>query len=480
MFPDPAFDMPFPAYQQRGSFVIPEVPPVVEPDDAPLICLPAINQYWLPFVMGALDQLRNPSSWIVADDDAMYDTLARVSKLREMIGIGVPCVSYEIRFDGGTCQLQQSADGGTTWTEVDGWGDFAACLPPQTQVRMVDTCELQQSGDGGATWDAVPGWDDNFGPCVQDNVPIVGLPPNPNDQSPGQLACSIASYLANQVILEAMSAGVTAITDDLTLLSFANSLLTIIPEFVLVKLGVDAVSILYGAISEGTLSDYEDAIADGSLWLNVSCAIYNAIRTDGMVTPGNFAAIITAVGDISYAHSSVITAIVAYLSSLGPVGLAQLSQRAGLEVGADCTSCGWCYVFDFTIDDGGWSSYAGLSTYTPGVGWTQVPSGTGGVNCDITKDFGSSVEITNYVMDYCTSVFSGGADRSLQLNLAGAGVAFHELSDSAGCAQQGFNPNVTADNATIGMNSNTSATTIVIQKVELQGSGVNPFGSDNC
>jgi len=88
---DPAWDMPRVNWQQQGSFEIPEIPPTYEPDAEPLVCLPPINRYWLPYVMGALDQLRNPSSWLVADDDAMYTTLARVSKLRELSLIHISC-----------------------------------------------------------------------------------------------------------------------------------------------------------------------------------------------------------------------------------------------------------------------------------------------------------------------------------------------------------------------------------------------------
>src|ERR1700727_1110286 len=158
---DTAWDMPKSNWVQQGSLVIPEIHPATEPDAEPLVCPPAINRYWMPYVLGALDQLRNPSSWLVADDDAMYDTLSRVSKLKEMLGVGVTCVSFAIRFDATTCQLQQSWDGGATWTEVDGWSDFNDCLPPQTLIDFDSGCTLNQSLDGGMTYDPVPGWLDN-------------------------------------------------------------------------------------------------------------------------------------------------------------------------------------------------------------------------------------------------------------------------------------------------------------------------------
>lgn len=374
---DDAWDMPKVNWVQQGSFVIPEIPPSTEPDAEPLVCLPAINQYWMPYVMGALDQLRNSSSWLVADDDAMYVTLARVSKLREMIGVRAVCMSYLIRFDGESCQLQQSTDGGTTWTEVDGWADFAACQPPQTQLQFTDGCELQESFNGGTAWEVVPGWVAHFGACVQDNVPIIGLPPNPGDQTPDQLACSIAEYLANNIILEGLQAATTAITDDLSLLAMADSILTIIPEFILVRAFVDGVSIVYTAVQEGTLSDFETALTDTTLWAEVTCAIYAAILADGYVTPGNCAAISANIHAIGYTPSDVQDAIDSYVSAIGCEGLAQLSQRAGLVVGATCV-CGtgpWCssWSVDFTdICNGEWTTpypngYALVTTCGGGV-----------------------------------------------------------------------------------------------------------------
>lgn len=360
MFTDEAWDMPKVNWMPQGSFEPGEIPPTEDPDSGDMVQLPCVNRHWLPFIQGCLDQLRNPSTWIVADDDAMNAVLYKVARLKQMFGEWSTCVSFDIRFDPGSCQLQKTLDGGATWAEVDGWSSWLFCVPPQTLLEFDSGCTLSESLDGGETYSPVPGWIENFSECVQEYVPIVGLPPNPGGQDHDAFACSIASYLANEVILNAMQAGVTAITDDLSLLSFGANLLTLIPEFILVKLGYDAVEIIYTAIAEGTLSDYEDAVSDGTLWNEVTCAIYSAIVSAGYVTPGNFSAIVSNVSGISYTHADVITAIVDYLNSLGAVGLAQLSQRAGLLVGAscDCASGPWCTWWqpgELNMCDGDWT-----------------------------------------------------------------------------------------------------------------------------
>lgn len=373
---DPAWDMPLVNWRQQGSFSQ-AIPPIGSgPLDTPLVCLPPINQDWLPVVMGCLDQLCNPSTWSTADDTALNLALEAAQSLKQAFGVRAVCpVPFELQMSG--CSLQYSTDGGATFTTVTGWTDFLDdCIPPQTLLSFDSGCTLSESLDGGTTYNPVSGWIENFSECVQEYTPIIGLPPNPGDQDPDQLACSIATYLAENVIVNAMSAAVTVVQDNLTLLSLSLSILDFIPEFVIVRAGVDAIAGIYGYVSEGTLTDYEDAISDGTLLVDITCAIYSAIVGDGYVTPTNFSSILANIGAISYSHSDVLTAIVGYLTALGPTELAQLSQVAGLESGADCSGCAstWCRTYDFTISAYafGWSGENG-GFYAPGIGWASTP-----------------------------------------------------------------------------------------------------------
>jgi hypothetical protein len=168
-----------------------------------------------------------------------------------------------------------------------------------------------------------------------------------------------------------MGKAVTAVQDDLELISLAVSIGSLIPEFVLVRLGVDAIATIYGYVSEGTLSDYEDALTNAPLLSDLICAIYGCIATDGYVTSTNFSCICSSVGAITSAPSDVITAIVGFLTSLGATGTAQVSQVAGLETGANCTACGaWCYHWSFAGSAAEWAATAG----NPGNGsWESGP-----------------------------------------------------------------------------------------------------------
>jgi len=64
----------------RGSFAEPVLPPSTGSADSPTICL-SLNSEWLPYVLGALQQLCLPTTWVVADDTALWDILGRVQDL---------------------------------------------------------------------------------------------------------------------------------------------------------------------------------------------------------------------------------------------------------------------------------------------------------------------------------------------------------------------------------------------------------------
>lgn len=484
---DPAWDMPKVNWRQQGSFEEAITPLEDGPADGPLVCLPPINQHWLPLVLGCLDQLCNPSTWLAADDASLNTALEQAQSLKQMFGVRVECVSYKVRFDPSTCQLQESEDGGTTWSEIGGWGDFDTCLPPQTLISYDSGCVLSESLDGGATYTPVPGWIDNFSQCVQRYTPIIGLPPNPGDQAPDQLACSIATYLAEQVIVAAMGKAVTAISDDLTLLQFGLDVVNIIPEFVLVTLAADAFSAIYVAVQEGTLSDFEDALTDSTLLTSVKCAIYSSIVPDGYVTPENFAEVIAGIGDISYPHADVIAAIVAYLNALGPTGLAQLSQVAGLEQGADCSSCsdGWCASWDFTESDGGWTALDQGSgpeaLWVTGIGWTQIIPTTGGVQCRIISPSGLTAEnVVGMSAVIEANDGRGSADRLFFLTDAGIGVGTSPQLDGTGTYTAFWAPNLTGDQMWVYLNSPNSTDTLIIRKATIRGTGSSPWPANPC
>jgi hypothetical protein len=388
----------------RTSFAERVPVPGVDWAATPTVCV-SFSAAWQPYILGALMQLCHPAAWLAPNDAALQDTLTAANELVEAFGIATgECGQLQLRVN--DCQLQSSTDGGTTWNEVDGWADYqslclplvsmkvgdgcqlafsvdggttwqgvanwgdyqANCLPKQVQVRFTDACGLETSADGGATWSAVPGWADNIPTCFSGwltaagGVVIPTDPPNPGNLSADNEACNIATWLAGGILKQAMTQATNSVAGSIAKLDFLAGLGALVPgvDLVLDLFAFAAVG-MYNAIAGGTLGDYQTAEADSTLWANLTCAIYGAIKTDGYVTAGNYSAVVDAIGNVSYAHADVITAVKNYASGLGLQGFRQL-QQSGVSVDSDC-SCGTadhCYEFDFTTGQQGWTLHYGV------------------------------------------------------------------------------------------------------------------------
>lgn len=440
--------MPLVNWQQQGSFEIPELPPTTEPDEGPFVCLPPINRFWLPYVMGALDQLRNPSAWLVADDAAMYTTLARVTKLREMLGVGTPCMNYQLRFNG--CILQYSTDFGSTWTAVDGWDGFCS--------------------------------------CAKDCTFPIGVPPVPPGGPTGdQLACNIADYLAVQIVQLAIQKQLANFSADNTLFGIANELALVMAGvgFVWTAAFVEGAYIIWQAINAGTEADFSAAVSDPTLWDQIRCCIYSAIVAEGLVTSSNFAAITTCICAISYTHAEVITAICSFITALGYHGLAELQQAAGTNANADCSFCsgGWCWVWEAGgINTPAWSVpswYSSSPTPPFAVASGAMESVTQGTN-----------EIL-YVQQNFSSTYISSAEAIYYIpnGIGTAGGAAFNRPDGSGWSlpnATGFNHATQAINETLtgfGFQVDSQGvghSRLLLTKLVLRGPGTSPFGGSNC
>lgn len=170
-------------------------------------------------------------------------------------------------------------------------------------------------------------------------MPCNTTPPVLPGHTTAETACNVAGYLANAVIRESIQKAIDAINENLTVLGWGQLIIGLIPGAgLIINTLIKALNDLYQAMVSGTLSHYQDAINDPTLFGRIACAIYGCISSDGGVTQGNFSCVVTAVGAVSYTHSDVITAIVDYLNNLGADGLAAM-QSSGALADYDCSGC---------------------------------------------------------------------------------------------------------------------------------------------
>jgi len=79
---------PTPNWQQQGSFVEPVPIPASHPGDSPLVTV-QINAGWIPYVLGGVWQLAQPTTWIDTGGSAITDVLHDVQDLMSLFG-GAP------------------------------------------------------------------------------------------------------------------------------------------------------------------------------------------------------------------------------------------------------------------------------------------------------------------------------------------------------------------------------------------------------
>jgi hypothetical protein len=335
---------------------------------------------WLPYVVGALNQLVQPGAWLTSDPTVLEQQLVWATRIIEMFGTASGCPMVEVRLTS-ECVLQVSNDSGSTWVDATDWAaNFGTCVQahvtlPVFSVRLSD-CVLQESSDGGSTWTDVLGWD-GFCVCVQNCESPIGIPPvPPGGPSGDQLTCNLAWYLVNEVLILAIQKQIANVAADNILFNVAHEIaLTLVGVgFVWTEVFISAVQIIYNAVQGELLTDMEAAITDVNLLHDLQCCIYSNIRATGQVSEANFPGILSCISAITYSEADVLGVFHDFIEAIGWRGLAALGQPAGSVVNQDCTDClvpahDWCRDFDFTVSNYTWNTSEGRGDYIPGYGF---------------------------------------------------------------------------------------------------------------
>jgi hypothetical protein len=447
--------MPTENWLQQGSFLEAIPAPTGDPDTGTLYQLPCISQEYIPILLGALDQLRNPSTWDPTLTSAqLAQALDRVDQLRSLFSnaVNVPC-----------CNVQ---------------------------MQLTTQCELQFSVDGGVTWQAVTNWDSQFPSCVRNNV--VPPPTNPDNTLQDQYACNIAGFLASEAIQGSIQIAYNQFNISATLIQFATELLPFLEAvgFILTTAFADVALALYTYINNSNKTDFENAATDPTLKSLLTCAIFSAIRAAGKVTSGNFATILANIASISYAHAEVISAIHDYVAAMGEVGFASL-QNLGAVADEDCSSCStnWCHEIDLTVSNGGAVLESpGISgTWVSGSGWESAYyAGVGGQYLAIEFPvWPASSNIVSVALFLTSGAWSGGHTdaRCWFYYLSGTLQGFINWTNYGAYATRTkiLIAGVSSPGDRVGVQwLSDSPTPVVLSKIQYIGVGVNPFGADNC
>lgn len=229
--------------------------------------------------------------------------------------------------------------------------------PPDLRYNA-GTDTVQYTPDGGTTWVDDPSDDPRVGAKF-------AKPTKTGSDIRCRSAASMVKWLRDFVEYEAgiLNTGAQIVELSNAAFSFFDILA---PWAILVQGLINLAGTLFGIGGTALTVAFS-----GSEWDDLLCILNCNLEADGTITPDDFTEIESEISDqLNTTAALVLNAI---LDAQGYVGL----QNAGTlyEVASpDCSGCDceWCYEWDFTASDGGWTARTGFGTvghYTPGVGW---------------------------------------------------------------------------------------------------------------
>lgn len=444
------WDMPLLNWEPEGSFEAPITPPLLGPTGGTLVCIPPVNKDWIKIILGCLDQLRIPATWNAVDRADLLQALNWMQELKDTVASAGPCCDVAMRLN--NCVLQFSTDSGTTWTDVTGWSaNFCSCVAP----------------------------------CITPTVPTF-----PPGQTVNQHACNISGYIAQRIIEITMQKVVAYVGTTGQELVWANAIMAELGfVFPVTAFAFNAFVNWYNSVVSQLLSQVTFVSTDVVFWSDVTCAIYAAIRTLGYVNASNYATAEANIAAISYTYPWAVAAVAAFWNDVGLQNV-QAMQNAGALDDIDCSGCPspWCFYFDFTASNGGWSIFSGVpfGSYISGVGWQTGPAGSGFNELVIIFDMGVAVDITRVDFFIQSNQGSTGAhttDIQVRPSYFGAGTVQAFSYPVANPTPVWTDVPITANGrfllADISCSSASSGFSTIVG-LQVHGTGVNPFGPDNC
>jgi len=261
---------------------------------------------------------------------------------------------------------------------VDLQGDLVrrimmACCGEETRYRYTEDGQLETSEDDGLTWQLNPDADARINPPV-----IFPVLDHGEDDPECDAANAVVSIIKDQqqeqyqIKVDGGTAAriISAVTVLLVMLGIITGGLTA----ALAVFTTAIAAIMFGVTAE----DFNDAFTE-TVWHDFLCIIRCNISAEGVVTESGWSAIKT---DIQVGITGIAGDwLYSIVNAIGSGGLTN-AANSGFNADESCEECdcgeGWCYYWDFTVDDYGWSG--GWGTYVPTCCWEGVDVGGGNIS----------------------------------------------------------------------------------------------------
>lgn len=298
-----------------GSFQVPVTAPDIDPDDGDQVTV-CFAVAWLPFVLGALQQLTLQATW-QGDSDAILLAQSRAQLLLAIIGSEVGGCAESVCFDG---------------VFYDGDCDCIKQTPP----------------GGGSPIDQ-PGADPRHNTAFQ-------FPPIDADDPQCKAANNMVAFI--QSLIDEVLLVVDATGEAAGLVGFLMPFfLELGPFAVFLEIVLELASLLLGAGGTALTAAFTTGMYD-----QLTCIFFCNTEADGSVTAADLVVIESQIAsDIGGLAQTILDAM---LLIMGEVGLSNAGTMG--DAAADCSGCDcpWVRVCDFTIEDYGFAPTA-IPDWTP-------------------------------------------------------------------------------------------------------------------
>jgi hypothetical protein len=384
----------------------------------------------------------------------------------------------------GTLTPEEAADAWMAMLTESWETDNVPCCP---EFSLDPSTGLPQySNDGGLTWYRFPD-----GPYNDDTAPYAPPPPalgKGNAQADKCQAAANAAAVLAQFYKETFGAFTASILN--TVLSI-NGFLYQVNQTLLRLIYPDAVQL--GLALEWDEFDFTTQFTAAELTeeqvADMTCVLLDAaIWTSGIVT-FDFAAAEDGMDDVLGENPG--TAVQLLMEYIGSVGL---NSAGGVNSVADpdC-NCGWCYTFDFTESDGGWTAiddqgtwdtdgwHSALKTFTSPVSAYQTlymkRTFASTVITKVSASYGREVGDCNESGDYSTAWFPDGVEPALDPHYFVCDFPASPLEWTGSQEMTSINLLLLAGRHDLPTNPGGYS---ICTSITFHGEGENPFGDSNC
>lgn len=345
--------------------------------------------------------------------------------------------------------------------------------PAGRQQRMnATTGRLEVSDDGGATW-------------VEDTSQDPRFVAPRNEQTTGYTcddAKAIVGYVQSlqESLLDQMDVANVAIGLIATLVGVLATVFSF---------GLAApISLAFATVLVGTTRLAIEAALTTEVWERLLCNIFCVIDGASEITEGMYDSIMAQL--MADESGLAYTVLWHSLNQLGPVGLHNAVALAtpAVDLPEDCEDCScgeWCQVWDFTQGQEGWSAVTDgmgqpLAQYQSGQYWWSRYNVSGSGNSSLAIQHAAANLATVTRIEAELYIGAGGLhEERLQLEyVSGPRVATEsfEWYDTPGQSIEIGSGSI----ARYDLDQVGADVFLAVRTLRLTGTGINPFGPDNC